>query len=135
MVDVRRALPASPAAVCCGLAAMHEGWRGTSRPEALVVVGTGVAVLASVALYRAMESWQERSRRMLGYVTALLIGVVTAAAFLLAALAASFCSLWGETCTASERAAVGRYVGSALVALVAMPLVYAVLDLATRRRV
>ncbi|HKE74743.1 MAG TPA: hypothetical protein VKB57_14070 [Acidimicrobiales bacterium] len=135
MVDVRRALPAVPAALSCGALAMAlvPPDRGV-RPEVTVAAGIGVAVAAAIGLYREMAGWSERSRRRLGYTAAAAVAVVVAAGFLFAAFGTSLCGLWGEQCTDAELARVDRYLALAPTGFAGVIGAYTILDLATRPR-
>jgi hypothetical protein len=110
MVDVRRALPAVPAALTCGVLAMAlvPPGRGFAPPVA-AAVGVAGATAAGVGRYREMAGWSERSRRQLGYAGAVAVAAVVAARFLFAAFATSLCGLFGEQCTDAELAQARRY--------------------------
>jgi hypothetical protein len=139
MVDIRRALPTLPAALCLGTIAGSAATEMTrsalgSYFVAPSLLGLVAVPLSAVAIYRGMSWWPERSQRQLGYFCSVLIGLVVAAVSWLMALGTGLCASWGEQCSASEQAAIDRWVALGLVSLVAVPGLYAVLDLATRRR-
>ena len=134
MLDVRRALPALPVAAAVALHAIALlASRGVTK-----VVGDAAGVivfgLAIVVVYRAAAGWSERARRQVGYVTSVVLGLVTGGVLAFAAFGTSLCSLWGETCTPDELALANRLLAWAVVTVVGLPSGYAVLDLATVRR-
>jgi len=139
MVDIRRALPAVPAALCLGTIAgsaasqMTESALG-SYFRAPSLLGVVAVPLATVAIYRGMSTWPERSRRQLGYFCAVATGLVIAAVCWFMAIGTSLCATWGEQCSPAEEAAIDGWATLGLVSLVAVPGLYAALDLATRRR-
>ena len=135
MVDVRRALPAAPAAVCCGTGAMALAPPGGGAPPQLTVaLGAAVAGAAGVGLYRELAAWSERGRRLLGYAAAVVVAAMVAGAFLLAALGTSLCGLFGEQCTGAELARARRDLALAPTGGVSVLAAYALLDLTTRPR-
>jgi hypothetical protein len=134
VIDIRRALPAGPLAVCCGLYVTYSLAGGGAPPAALLAGGVVAFAATAVALYRTASGWSETARRWIGYVTAVLLGVLVGAVLLFAAFATSFCGLWGETCTEAEEAQITRFGVAGLVAVVAVPAVYAAIDLVTARR-
>jgi hypothetical protein len=134
VLDIRRALPAGPLAAACGLYVTYTLASGAAPPAASLAGGGAALVASAVGLYRTAAGWTESARRWIGYVSAVLLGVVVGAVLLFAAFATSLCGLWGETCSAAEEAQITRLVVAGFVAVVAVPAGYAVLDLATRRR-
>jgi hypothetical protein len=87
-----------------------------------------------VAIYRGMSWWPERSRRQLGYFCSVLVGLAVAALSWLMALGTSLCASGSEQCSPAEEAAIDRWATLSLVSLAAIPGLYAVADIATRRR-
>jgi hypothetical protein len=139
MVDIRRALPAVPAALCLGTIAGSAATEMTrsalgSYVRAPSLLGLVAVPLSAVAIYRGMSWWPERSRRQLGYFCSVLVGLAVAAVSWLMALGTSLCANWGEQCSPAEEAAIDRWAVLGLVSLVAIPGLYAAADLATRRR-
>jgi hypothetical protein len=139
VVDIRRALPTVPAALCLGTAAGSAATPLTQSALGSLVRGPSllglVAVpLSAVAVYRGLSSWPERSRRQLGYACSVVVGVAVAAVAWLMALGTSLCATWGEQCSPAEEAAIERWGTLGLVSLVAVPGLYTAVDLATRRR-
>lgn len=65
----------------------------------------GVALLvgSAVEAYRAADGWSEGRRRLIGYGTAVLLGLAVGGALGLAALGVGQCGTWGETCEPTER--------------------------------
>jgi hypothetical protein len=131
MLDLRRVLPATPAALCCGVAAVSTPPLRRLPPSALLVVSVLATVVALVGLYRQRATWTDGARRALGYVTATLVGAVAAAGFAWAAFGTSLCGLFGEQCTDGELAAARRYLVLAPVAFLGVLATYAVLDVLT----
>ena len=129
MVDIRRALPTVPAALCVGVFAGSATLPGLPPGVGLIAVP-----IAGVMFYRSMAGWDERERRRIGYLCAVVVAVVTTALFWFLAIGTSLCGTWGEQCTPEENAAISRYGALGLVSLVAIPGIYTALDLATRRR-
>ena len=134
MFDIRRALPALPLGVLAGSCAAHSFASEGLPSTAVGVAGGGVMVAVGVGVYRVAVDWDESTRRLIGYVTTVLVGLGAGALFLLAALAASFCGLWGETCTPHEQALMDRYLLSAVAAAVGIPATYGAIDHITARR-
>jgi len=81
MVDIRRALPTVPAALCLGTIAGSAATEMTrsalgSYFVAPSLLGLVAVPLSAVAIYRGMSWWPERSQRQLGYFCSVLIGLV-----------------------------------------------------------
>ena len=139
MVDIRRALPTVPAALCLGTAVgsvtapLTQSALG-SLVRAPSVLGLVAVPVSAVVVYRGLSSWPERSRRQLGYLCSVLIAVALAALGAAMAVGTSLCGTWGEQCSPAEQAAIDRWATLSVVSLVAVPCLYAALDLATRRR-
>ena len=139
MVDIRRALPTVPTALCVSTAAgsvvtpLAQSALGplVRAPSALGLVAVP---LSAVVVYRGLSSWPERSRRQLGYTCSVLVGVALAAVAAAMALGTSLCATGGEQCSPAEEAAIDRWGTLSVVSLVAIPGLYAAVDLATRRR-
>jgi hypothetical protein len=98
------------------------------------VLGLVAVPVSAVVVYRGLSSWPERSRRQLGYLCSVLIAVALAALGAAMAVETSLCGTWGEQCSPAEQAAIDRWATLSVVSLVAVPGLYAALDLATRRR-
>jgi hypothetical protein len=129
MVDIRRALPTVPLALCFGVFAGSATLPGLPPGVGLIAVP-----IAGVMFYRGMAGWDEAARRRIGYLCAVVVAIVTTAMFWFLAIGTSLCSTWGEQCTPEENAAISRYGALGLVSLVAIPGIYAALDVATRKR-
>jgi MFS family permease len=131
--------PHRPAALCLGTAVgslttpLTQSALG-SYVRAPSLLGLVAVPLSAVAVYRGMSSWPERSRRQLGYLCSVLVGLAVAAVAWFMAVATSLCATWGEQCSPAEEAAIDRWAALGLVSLVAVPGSYAAADLATRRR-
>jgi hypothetical protein len=134
VLDVRRVLPAGPLAVCCGLYVTYSLASGGAPPVVSLAGGGAALAATAVGLYRTAAGWSESSRRWIGYVSAVLLGILVGAVLLFGAFATSLCSLWGETCTDAEQAQITRLAVAGLAAVVAVPAVYAAIDLVTVRR-
>jgi len=134
MVDVRRALPATPAALCCGAGAMLVPLRRPAPPAVTLGVGTAVTVAALVGLYRALATWPEGSRRLLSFAAARAVALRAGGVLVLAASGPGVCGTFGETCTRAELDRMNHFLVAAPVAFAGTLLAYAALDLATRPR-
>jgi hypothetical protein len=139
MVDIRRALPTVPAALCLGTIAGSVATQMTqsalgSYVRAPSLLGFVAVPLSAVAIYRGMSSWPERSRRQLGYLCSVVSALVIAAVCWFMAIGTSLCATWGEQGSPAEDATIDRWATLGLVSLVAVPGLYVALDVATRRR-
>ncbi len=134
MFDVRRALPAIPLAICTGLYAASTAASRLVTEAATAPVGVIAFGLIVLVVYRQAAGWSERGRRQVGYVTAVLLGLVAGALLAFVAFGTSLCGIWGETCTPDELALVDRLLVGAMAAIVGVPGTYALLDLVTLRR-
>jgi uncharacterized membrane protein len=129
MLDIRRALPAVAVALCLGAC-----FAVLTASLGLSLAGVVLVPVAVVAVYRYSSGWSERTRRVLGYLCAVLVALSTSALCAFVAFGTSLCGLWGDQCTPSEEAAIRTWSILAVVALVAIPALYAAVDLTTRKR-
>jgi hypothetical protein len=134
MVDVRRALPATPAALCCGAVAMLVPLQRPAAPFITLGVGVLVTALALLGVYDALAAWPEGARRLLGYAAATALGAIAAGVLVFAAIGEGMCGLFGETCTRAELDRVNHLLVAGPIAFAATLVAYATLDLATRSR-
>jgi hypothetical protein len=130
MVDMRRALPAVPTALCAGIAAAvaGAGWHPA-------VLGPLVGGASLVATYRRLARWSEPGRRRLGLTTAGLLGF---ACWLLlstvAVLALMLAPLGGSAHTAEAQRDGLALLALGAVAGIAVPGIHGLVDRVTRSR-
>ncbi len=132
MPDIRCLLPALPVALIAGAVTAVTFGPGAAVPLE-PWAGLAATVATVVALPRVLVGWTERARRWLGYTGAVVVGLATGAVLALLAIGTGLCGTWGEQCSPEEVATMERFTVGALAAPVAVPALYAVLDLATRR--
>lgn len=132
MSEVRRALPTVPLASCAGLYMTLLLVAGGMPPWVAASSGVAVLVVSAVTAYRAAAGWPERTRRLIGYATAILLGLAVGGALALAAMGVGLCRSWGETCEPDELKLVRSLGYGALAAAVGIPGVYALADTLTR---
>jgi hypothetical protein len=96
MLDVRRALPATPVAVLPGLVATVTGLGASGAPWMALITGLGALVTVFTLAYALMASWSERARRIVGYLAAAVLASLVGSVLALFALLASLCGGWSS---------------------------------------
>ena len=96
MFDVRRGLPATPVAVLAGLVAGVLGLGDSGAPWMALIVGLAAAATVFTMAYGLMASWTDRSRRIMGYLTASVLASLIGAVLSLFALLAAMCGGWSS---------------------------------------